>query len=504
MLAIHVPRRLAAGRGRMLGARRLSQRLSVKLKDSNIVVNVNLMKVPSNYGYYSSRVNRLYNEDKFSASIIEVDMAENRVAIGPDTNEELDVASDLADIDPYAYELGPHSGGKRPVKVFNFNVFDGHGGEECSDYLTHHLSQNVESLHVTSGAIEKLFKDYAKSIGGYWRRWVRRQNTHFEQILSVTPQERNLTGSETLLREERSSRVPIWEDESFFNVSGEDFLKLRIFLSFLYTDLRFLSQEKAESGHHSGSTCTSAFIYTIDPDPTDCHSCRSGSEEAVPFDDVFFYEPNVLSKLVIAHVGDTRAILCDKEGVAHALTVNHHPSNPLESRRLARFSTGLMMTDSFGEERFINYANTRSFGDITGKNVGISAEPEFREVLLGDAKKMQKYRKQHRDKLAAKQLLDFGGNECFLVLVSDGITNYLSDQEVVDLIMSTTNNLGAIKGTPHVAAKEVVKFVECIGGDDNATCNIVKLSGWGNWPMLDRTGKLREEKMESVSRADRG
>ena len=32
-------------------------------------------------------------------------------------------------------------------KIFNFNIFDGHGGGQCSDFLTDNLSQHVENAN---------------------------------------------------------------------------------------------------------------------------------------------------------------------------------------------------------------------------------------------------------------------------------------------------------------------------------------------------------------------
>lgn len=170
---------------------------------------------------------------------------------------------------------------------------------------------------------------------------------------------------------------------------------------------------------------------------------------------------------------------------------------------MTKYASDFFMTDSFGEERFINFANTRSFGDLSGKDKGISLEPEFFDFVIGDSSKLNFYKKLHRDDAPLSHIRDFGGDECFLVLISDGVSNYLSDQEVVDIVMSTANNKGLLKGTPHELAKEVVKFIEVIGGSDNATCNVIRLSGWGHWPMIDRTGKLREAKMMKDIRGNR-
>lgn len=483
-----------------------------------------MLKVPSNYGYYTSRVNRLYNEDRFSVHIMDINLNENKIEISNDENEKL--YKRIYDSEPPIYEEDLNHGIRETTndgtnvnlsKVFNFSIYDGHGGSECAEYVKNHLMENIESFKISSGSIDKLFNWYAKEIGGYWRRWNKKKNLHIISSMGLEQRLNNsLRGNKelkkilndssnkgiTINNKEEDNNKLIWEiNELEEMINGEDFFKLKIFLSFLFTDFQFLNYELKQNeireiesnessdlylNQHSGSTCTSCFFYKIDGDLDSPNS--------------FFYQHNVLSKLLVAHIGDTRAIICDKEGIAHGLTTDHHPSNPIENRRLQRYSTGLMMTDSFGEERFVNFANTRSFGDVTAKNLGISSEPEFSEFLIGDSNKLINYKKIHRNDLKNRRIMDFGGDECFIVLITDGVTNYLSDQEIVDLIMTSTNNKGSIRGTPHEACKEVVKFVEDIGGDDNATCTVVKLSGWGKWPMIDRTGAIREKKMMNVPR----
>lgn len=60
--------------------------------------------------------------------------------------------------------------GKLPIRqVFNFAVFDGHGGEECSEFLHKNLAKYVENCDIHS--TDKIAELYKKNIGGYWRRW---------------------------------------------------------------------------------------------------------------------------------------------------------------------------------------------------------------------------------------------------------------------------------------------------------------------------------------------
>lgn len=394
-------------------------------------LRVPLLKSPSHLGHYTSRMNRRYNEDKYSACVLDIN-------------------------------------GRT---IFNFNIFDGHGGDQCLKYLLYNLGSVVEESSLLCDANDdtvrhSLIKDYAKNIGGYWRRWYKQRQQNFEKMVNVSPQVRKLSSLGDVL----------------------DDLPLRLPLSFLQTDYDFFNQED----NKLGSTCTSLYMETL-------HSELEG--EFQPVFESYYFNRGTINKLTVAHVGDTKAILVDKNGDAHPLTLPHHPSNPTESSRLRRYSANYFMTDSFGEERFISLANTRAFGDLNFKEVGVTAEPEVSQLIFGDHKTILK-------KLTAQEIKDhtivgLGGDESFLVLCTDGITNEVTDQEVADIIMTNFNMRGQA-ATPQVCAEEVVKFVEYIGGDDNATCLVIRLSGWGNWPVIDRTGHLRQERLNAYSPRDRG
>lgn len=92
-------------------------------------------------------------------------------------------------------------------------------------------------------------------------------------------------------------------------------------------------------------------------------------------------------------------------------------------------------------------ANTRAFGDIQYKRIGVSAEPDIRRIEAGAAE------------------------YSFLVLMTDGVSGTLTDQEVVDIIKEAK--------TPDQGARDVVSFATEVSKDgDNATCLVVRLGGW--------------------------
>lgn len=471
------------------GRRYISQHLTIYSTNAKSSINfrTNLLKAPSNFGYYTSRVTRLYNEDRWQASILDVDL-------GSFNGSSMIVDSDFAQLkDPVYTNKSPDIS----KLVFAFGVFDGHGGDECSQFLKDHLYENVEKVHMNKQSSILMKKFFKEKISGYWKRWCRKAGGVLVNECKIDKVLKTYASDKGIDWDDIDNGKNLWD---LLEMMIEDnvltpweIFKMRVWYACLKTDIQFLSYEnylniKQSEGTgemvklvNAGSTSTSCFIYAVDHREED----RNG----------YFFMDNVLSRLVVAHIGDTRAIICDKNGVAHSLTKDHHPSNPIEANRLRKYSTGLIMTDSFGEERFMNYANTRSFGDITGKDKGISAEPELSEYLIGDVTMLEKFKLDNPDIVNNNKIEDFGGDECFLVLVSDGVTNILSDQETVDLVMSTNNHNGVNRGNPERCAKEVISFVEDVGGEDNATCLVIRLKGWGKWPMLDRTGKLREERM---------
>ncbi|CAI5756067.1 unnamed protein product [Candida verbasci] len=406
--------------------------LSTKNPSKSYKLKVPLLKSPSHLGHATSRVNRLYNEDKYSANV-------------------LNLKTDKYD-----------------KTIFNFNIFDGHGGDQCSNYLSDNLSQQIEDSNDLINNIDnqrdQLFKNYAQNIGGYWKRWYRHCEKHLE----------NWCKNEINL-------------ENLNNINNDD-IKLRLSLSFLNSDYKFFNKDEK-----SGSTCTSALIETIYSSP---------DKQFQPFFETYYFNRHTISKLTIAQVGDTKAILVDKNGIANSVTEDHHPSNPIEATRLRKYAANFFMTDSFGEERFIALANTRSFGDIDYKEVGVIAEPDIYQFIIGDSAEVKKHLTP--DEIKKYTINGLGGDESFLILVSDGITNILTDQEIADIISSHFNMQGHTKANPQSCAHEVIKFVEYVGGDDNATCLVIRLNGWGKWPNIDRTGELRQARLDDFNPRNRG
>ncbi|KAG9325990.1 hypothetical protein KVV02_008422 [Mortierella alpina] len=184
-----------------------------------------------------------------------------------------------------------------------------------------------------------------------------------------------------------------------------------------------------------------------------------------------FWETQEDLDLILGHVGDTRILLCEApRGESIQLTTDHHPDAVVEADRIRKMAA-YVTADSFGENMFLGQlANTRALGDIAMKPFGVSAEPEI-------------VRRTVKAKEAA-----------FLVLMSDGISSVMSNQEVVDCVKLEDN--------PTQAAANLLNLAEQLGAEDNCTVMVVRLPAWGA-EMPDLSKELREYRWQSEAQQAR-
>ncbi|KAL3231602.1 [Pyruvate dehydrogenase [acetyl-transferring]]-phosphatase 2, mitochondrial [Nakaseomyces bracarensis] len=429
-----------------------------------VSLKIHLEKFPSFIGHASSRVNRMTNEDAYSLNMLKL----------PTRAEQL-IANKNRDL---------VTGNSR--NVLNLSIYDGHGGEgRVSKLLASEFHKMFVDKYPTQDDLFDLLDRYRRVIGGqYWNEMYKNRESFYDRYIRNcnTKQEQVLFGSDN-----KGSRMIFDKWGNIIDKTSllTEFERLRLYYSYLKFDLENccgLNNSPSEDididaqakKFPGGSTASSIYL--------------SSHNEQSTNDDSFFIHPTGLFKLVVTQVGDTRIILCDKNGVAHPLTKLHHPSSSRETKRL-NIDEEDEEADSFGEKRFLNnFANTRAFGDLIGKKEGLSAEPDIYSYLVGDTRQIP-----HSE----KSKLQFGGDECFVCMVTDGVSDVLSDQEVIDLITSTVNMRGLRTASPQYLADEVVKFVQEVGDRhaDNATCVLLRLPNWGNWPSIDRTGAQREEKL---------
>ena len=476
------------------------------------VVRIPLRSAKHHFGVSVSRGARPYNEDSYQAGIIELPAFAKRpprsVSRRPGSLGKQDNTTVT-------------SGASGDPQIFYFGVFDGHGGAECSGFLRERLhdyiEKSAEQFEFQSSLEHRGGKNGEAAPGGYEGHpaEIKKGQEALKQIntnekIGGRSGDGDLKGSkeyfpppypgdppliqaanQDIIKDLEKKLVSSWKElvggyfrrfkPAYFSIFsgyqklGEESEALKaagmetsegaaieevMTYAFLKADYEFVAaqaakQEEGEDntkadrplneddilGNESstrgriggpvrfkgGSTCSVAMVSTATPIP--------------------FWNPASSSSMLISHVGDTRIVLCaTSTGIAIPMTTNHHPSSPVEANRLRRYAT-TFVTDSFGEERISGLANTRAFGDIASKRIGVSSEPEVKRVELGPAE------------------------YSFMVMMSDGISGTLNDQEVVDIVKEAK--------TPEQAAKDVVAFATEVSEEgDNATCIVVRMGGW--------------------------
>ena len=482
------------------------------------VVRIPLKSAKHHFGVSVSRGQRPYNEDTYQAGTIEIPAFAKRqpLSMTRSPNQPMDGSGTSA------------HGASGDPQVFYFGVFDGHGGSECSEFLRDELHGYIErsaeefelgsSLSRKTGEIWQFGQSKIHSNGEQRRNYATEAvsvekppgcsplhpltpshpDAGKEAPSGIADQKAPLRSSQTVGKTENIAKaeelerslVRSWRElvggyfrrfkPEYFSTAaggkghcfdaetsaGRDTegqspravsIESVLEYSFLKADLDFVSAQVAKpeddalSDHpinaddildkpsrtqrriggpkrfKGGSTCSVAMISTPSPMP--------------------FWHPASPSTLITSHVGDTRILLCKTAtGEAVSTTSNHHPSHPREAERMRRYAA-TFATDSFGEERVLGLANTRAFGDMSSKRIGVSAEPEIARLELGPAE------------------------YAFMVLVSDGVSGQLGDQEIVDIVKDAR--------TPEQGANDIVNFAtEVTAEGDNATALVVRLGGW--------------------------
>ncbi|KAK5997147.1 Protein phosphatase 2C-like protein [Cladobotryum mycophilum] len=458
------------------------------------VVRIPLRRAKHHFGSFSARGSRPYNEDADQAGIIDVPAFAKRAPMSVRQKPGEPTAADSALGDP---------------QIFYFAVFDGHGGNQCSQFLRDELHGYIEEAATEFGLQSSLRKKKPGRDGP--EKLIITKKQALEQVDLKSPKEvkkdvkiptQDDTGSVRTPR--HGSPLPSAEsvpaevkdcvktirlehnlvqeykdtiggyfrrfNPEHFDMANESVEKCVISVesaltySFLRADLDFVSAQARkvdpDDARLSDSPLNSDEILGVPHATPSGHDIggttrfKGGSTASIAListpTPVPFWHPGAQSTLIIAHVGDTRVLLCDTAtGLAMPLTSDHHPGTPSESRRLRRYApAGSMVSgDSFGEERIAGLANSRAFGDIKSKRIGVSAEPEITRVELGPAQ------------------------YSFLVLMSDGVSGTLSDQEIVDVVKEAK--------TPEEGARRVVEYATEVSDDgDNATCQVIRLGGW--------------------------
>ncbi len=439
------------------------------------VVRIPLRSAKHHFGVSVSRGTRPYNEDTYQAGVIEIPAFAKRA---PRTLTRAPASSPLQayrerqkreqEKDNEHGEGTSAESASGDPQVFYFGVFDGHGGTDCSGYLRERLHTSIEETAGKYGLESTL--NGTSVAGDQAKKGAESRQTEARDNVDKTTGTDSTSYDPSKANTLQNALIKCWKENvggyfrrfkpPAFSLDTKPTIATILTHAFLQTDLAFLLAQLRLSSDDNDPVAADRPLNANDDLHSPSHPPFS-SQHTKPFKGgstasialistptpTPFWHPSTPSTLYTAHCGDTRILLSRvSTGQAVPLTTDHHPSSPTESQRLRRWAASFV-TDSFGEERMSGLANTRAFGDMGSKRMGVSAEPEIRHLDLAPSE------------------------YAFMVLVSDGVSGGVGDQEIVDLVKEAK--------TPELGAREVVSFATEVGSDgDNATALVVRLGGW--------------------------
>ncbi|XP_061575448.1 protein phosphatase, Mg2+/Mn2+ dependent, 1Lb isoform X1 [Cololabis saira] len=150
-------------------------------------------------------------------------------------------------------------------------------------------------------------------------------------------------------------------------------------------------------------------------------------------------------ELTVANVGDSRGVLCDKDGNAIPLSHDHKPYQLKERKRIKKAGGFISFNGSWRVQGIL--AMSRSLGDYPLKNLNVVVPDP--DIMSFDLNKLQPE---------------------FMILASDGLWDTFSNEEAVRFIRERLDE-------PHFGAKSIVLQSFYRGCPDNITVMVVKFKG---------------------------
>ena len=161
--------------------------------------------------------------------------------------------------------------------------------------------------------------------------------------------------------------------------------------------------------------------------------------------------------LICANAGDSRAVLCRKNGICLPLSEDHKPSQDIERKRIE--DAGGFINDVGRVNGNLNL--TRSLGDLKYKQVPNVARAD--QIITGEPD------------ITVTELTD---DDEFIFLACDGVWDCMTSQEAVTFVRDRLNKgqtaTDVVKEVFNFCISEDPRKTQGIGGD-NMTAVIVKL-----------------------------
>lgn len=156
------------------------------------------------------------------------------------------------------------------------------------------------------------------------------------------------------------------------------------------------------------------------------------------------------NEMVVAHVGDTRAVLCLQDGTVTRLCEDHRPGREDELKRIE--SAGGLVVQVRGTSRVNGVlAVSRAIGDL-----------ELKELVIA------------RPDVSTFQLT---GDEHFVMVATDGLWDVISDKEGVDIVKRTfsSKNMDDSQNWEQMAVKALVECAWERGTTDDVCILVIDL-----------------------------
>ncbi len=167
------------------------------------------------------------------------------------------------------------------------------------------------------------------------------------------------------------------------------------------------------------------------------------------------------NRCTMANIGDSRTSIASRnpktgEVTAESLTIDHKPDLPAEKARIQNKGGRVFAVEYddgidgparvwLGHMDVPGLAMSRSLGDVVAHSAGVSSEPEFFEYDFNQ-----------------------GRDDLILVMASDGLWEFMSDSEVMDISMSTTEPRFAVDQLISESNSRWMKEEQVI--DDTTVC----------------------------------
>jgi serine/threonine protein phosphatase PrpC len=159
--------------------------------------------------------------------------------------------------------------------------------------------------------------------------------------------------------------------------------------------------------------------------------------------------------VIVANVGDSRAVLCEGGDVVRQITVDHNPGRPEERARIE--AAGGFVEKAGGVARVAGMlAVSRSFGDRALRGAGVVAEPHVEIWEVGDEE-------------------DGGvkgwGAERYVILATDGLWDVVQNEEAAGM----AGHVLDLGGDMQEAAEVLTREAYVRGSKDNIGVAVVRV-----------------------------